>query len=253
VTGGASRFYNAVEDAENLRPTDLLDFFVYYLTVEIAEDVATASSLEKCFHDCDLVGPGNISAELSRGLKGSPPKFVKADGGYRLHRSYREQLANRLGTSRPVIQTAIELRKLEAKLPAGAEKNFLTETIDCFEAGANRATIIMCWILTLNHLCDFVFQHHLVAFNTELSKITDKRVKVTKVQVRDDFSDIPESKFIELLRATGVISNDVRKIMDEKLGTRNTSAHPSSVAIKPSKVIEFVDDLIENVVLKYKV
>jgi hypothetical protein len=78
-------------------------------------------------------------------------------------------------------------------------------------------------------------------------------VKVTRIRTRDDFTEIPEGKFIELLRSAGIISNDVRKILDEKLGTRNSSAHPSGVSIKPSKVIEFVDDLVENVVLKYAV
>jgi hypothetical protein len=43
----------------------------------------------------------------------------------------------------------------------------------------------------------------------------------------------------------------LRKILDEKLGIRNTSAHPSAVTIKPSKVVEFIDDLVENVIRKY--
>ena len=73
------------------------------------------------------------------------------------------------------------------------------------------------------------------------------------IQNRDDFGEIPEGKFIELLRAGNIISNDVRKILEEKLGTRNSCAHPSGISIKPSKVIEFIDDLVANVVLKYKI
>ncbi len=94
---------------------------------------------------------------------------------------------------------------------------------------------------------------HLTEFNKVLAANTDKRVKVSSVSVRDDFADIPAGKLIEFLRSAGVISNDVRKILDEKLGTRNSSAHPSAIAIKRSKVIAFVEDLVENVVLKYKV
>jgi hypothetical protein len=45
----------------------------------------------------------------------------------------------------------------------------------------------------------------------------------------------------------------VAKAVSEKLGIRNSSAHPSAIVIKKSKVIEFVDDLVENVILKYKV
>lgn len=60
-----------------------------------------------------------------------------------------------------------------------------------------------------------------------------------------------ESKFIDLCRVAKIISNDVRKILDQKLGTRNSSAHPSGVTINKSKVIDFVEDLVDNVVLKY--
>ena len=159
-------------------------------------------------------------------------------------------MASSLGALASVTQTSAELRKLEAKVPAGAEKGFLKELIDCFEIGANRAAIVMCWILVLDHLYEYVLRHHVSAFNAALSKNTDKRVRVSAVTSRDDFSDIPEGKFIEFLRSAGIVSRDVKKILDEKLGIRNTSAHPSAVAIKSSKVVEFIDDLGENVVLK---
>ena len=84
-----------------------------------------------------------------------------------------------------------------------------------------------------------------------MAKVNDKRVKVASIVTRDDFGDVPENKFIELLRAASIISNDVRKILDQKLGTRNSCAHPSGVLIKGSKVIDFVEDLVENVLLKY--
>jgi hypothetical protein len=101
------------------------------------------------------------------------------------------------------------------------------------------------------HLFELVLKKHLASFNVELAKVTDKRIRVSVVATRDDFGEIPEGKFIELLRASGVVSNDVRKILDQKLGTRNSSAHPSGISIKGSKVIDFVEDLIDNVILKY--
>jgi hypothetical protein len=152
-----------------------------------------------------------------------------------------------------VLKTNSQLRALEVKLPSGAERGFLKEVIDCFSVGANRATIVMCWSLVLDHLYEIVWRHHRIAFDLVLAKNTDKRVRPTKLLTRDDLGDIPENKFIEFLRSAGVISNDVRKILDEKLGIRNSSAHPSAVAIKSSKVIEFIEDLIENLILKYPI
>ena len=65
--------------------------------------------------------------------------------------------------------------------------------------------------------------------------------------------EMKESKFIEICRAAKIISNDVRKILDTSLGVRNSCAHPSGITVSNVKVIAFVEDLVENVVLKYKV
>lgn len=149
------------------------------------------------------------------------------------------------------IQTSVTLRSLENDFADGPKKNFLRETIEVFEAGANRATIVMCWILAVDHLYDYVFTRHLAAFNAKLALVTDRRVKVSEVTNRDHFGDIPESNFIELLRSAGIISNDVRKLLDQKLGTRNSYAHPSTISLDRHKVVDFVTDLVQNVILKY--
>jgi len=56
-----------------------------------------------------------------------------------------------------------------------------------------------------------------------------------------------------MMRAANIITNDVRKILDTKLGIRNTSAHPSSVVISDVKATDFILDLIQNVVLPFKI
>ncbi len=245
------RFFNSIKDADKLSAGDLVDLFVYFLTVEMGEPAVSARGVNECFSACDLTPPARTAAHLSEGVKSNPQRYVKVTGGYKLQHHYRELLSQRLGAERVVVQASAELRRLETKLTPGLQKQFLKETIDCFEVGANRAAIVMCWILAIDHLQDIVLKKHLNEFNDELAKVTDRRVRVSKVTSRDDFGDIPENKFIELLRASNVISNDVRKILDMKLGIRNTSAHPSGIQIKSSKVIDFIDDLIENVILKY--
>jgi hypothetical protein len=73
-----------------------------------------------------------------------------------------------------------------------------------------------------------------------------------RVAAQDDFLEIrDESAFIEILRSATIITNDVRKILDEKLGFRNTCAHPNDIVIPESKVLAAIEDLVYNVVLKY--
>ncbi len=256
MTGHVDRFYNSIEGANGKSQRELIELFVYYLTVEVGQATATPKQVEECFIECDLTVPGNVSARLNEGTNkkaGSSPHLLKTREGYKLHRHRREQLSAELGESRATVQTSVTLRDLERKLPDGTDKDFLTEAIDCFEAGANRATIVMAWILAMDHLFSFILDNKLTEFNAVLATNTDKRVKVKEIKQRDDFTEMPESKFIEFCRSAKIISNDVRKILDQKLGTRNSCAHPSGIVISKTKVVDFVEDLVENVIIKYQV
>jgi hypothetical protein len=253
VSDAVNRFYNSIENASGQTQATLVGLFVYFLTVDLGQEVATAKQVADCFAACDLTIPANVSARLSDGVKARPQRYIRTNGGYKLQRHMREALSKKLGAEKVVAQTSATLRGLEHKLPEGADKDFLKETITCFEAGADRATIVMAWILALDHLFAHILTHKLADFNAALAANTDKSVKVKVIAQRDDFTDMKESKFIELCRTAKVISNDVRKILDDKLGTRNSAGHPSGITIKKTKVIDFVEDLIENVVLKYPV
>jgi len=249
MTAAVNRFYNSIETAADQSQSAMVELFVYFLTVESGQEAVTAKQIADCFAACDLVVPGNVSARLSEGLKVKPPKYIKTKSGYKLQRHMREVLSKKLGAETVTAQTSATLRSLEHKIPSGVDKEFLKEAIDCFEIGANRAAITMAWILAMDHLFAYILAHKLTEFNGALSK--DKGVKINAVSHRDDFTEIKESKFIELCRAAGIISNDVRKILDQKLGTRNSCAHPSGVTVNKSKVIDFIEDLIDNVVLKF--
>ena len=249
MTDAVNRFYNSIKNAAYESQTSLVELFVYYLTVETGQDTATPKKVTDCFVSCDLAPPKNVAARLSEGLKTKPPKYIKTKAGYKLQRHVREALSEKLGAKQVTAHTSATLRGLEHKLAEGGAKEFLGETIDCFEAGANRATITMAWILALDHLFAHILKYKVVQFNGALAR--DKGVKLNAITHRDDFMEMRESKFIEICRAARIISNDVRKILDASLGTRNSCAHPSGITVTNTKVIAFVEDLVENVVLKY--
>jgi len=253
MSDATNRFYGKIKQANNKHDKELIELFGYFLSIECGNNSFTTKMINGCFEACDLKVPSRTSAYLSEGTKTRPPIYIKVESGYKLHRSRQQIISQELGTNHGITQTSVALRQLEEKFVDGNQKKFFKETIDCFEVGANRASIIMCWLLTIDHIYDLVLKHHLIAFNQKLALVTDKRVKVSVITQKDDFSAIPEGKFVELLKTSGVISNDVRKILDAKLGTRNSCAHPSGVVIKKSKTIDFIEDLIENVIVKYPV
>jgi hypothetical protein len=248
-------FTSQVTGFFDLKASDQIDYFIYYLTIEKGYSTTQATPIRDCFLSCDISPYSNISQYLTNNLKGKnkqSPKFLRIKDGYQLHRGLRSSLELNINKKPFKGKISNDLRQLLLHIKNPLKNEFLKEAIDCFEISAYRASIVMVWNLTIDHLYEYVMKHELTNFNLALSKNTDKRIKITSVTTKDDFADIPENKFIEFCRSGNIISNDIRKILDNKLGIRNSYAHPSNIKVLESKAIEFIEDLVNNVVIKFK-
>ncbi len=247
-------FLLQVPNVSEQPPSILIDYFVYFITVIMKEEAATPAGIERCFEITRLQKYSNISAYLSRHTKkvrGKVSKYIKVKNGYHLERNSELEIQKTLHSGPARQETSHLLRALLSKVQDTHKQSFLQEAIDCYEIGARRAAIVLTWALAVHHLYDYIFYNHLAAFNTALAKNTDKRIKITAVNIMDDFSEIPEGKFIELARSSRIISGDIKKILDTKLGIRNSSAHPSGISISEVKATDFIIDLVDNILIKY--
>lgn len=243
-----------IENFDELAKAELIDYFSYFITVINEEDVVDSRKIKDCFERLRLEPYSNIPSYLSQKSKrGKGKKYIKKNNGYILERSVELEIQKTLSTGPEKRETSFLLRNLLEDISNNHQKIFLQEAIDCYEIGAKRASIVLAWILTINHLYEYIYKNKKSEFDAVLSANTDKRIKITKLNSPDDFTEIPEGKFIEFCRSAKIITNDVRKILEEKLGTRNSSAHPSGVSISELKATDFIQDLIVNVVLKYKI
>lgn len=93
-------------------------------------------------------------------------------------------------------------------------------------------------------------KHKLADFNTALNK--NPKFSNKSISKKEDFSQLQESEFITTLVSASVITKDQRKILDEKLGTRNTAAHPNTIEIRESKVTGVIEDLVPNIISKFQ-
>lgn len=249
-------FLLKIPDYQEMAASELIDYFLYFLTVIENNNAAQASDIDACFSLSRLKKYSNISAYLSRNskkTKGKKTKFLKIKEGYQLERTQQLEIQRNLHEGPAKLETSHLLRSLLGKLTDKNQQLFLQEAIECYEIGAKRASIVLVWILSIHHMYNYIHKNELAAFNAVLAANNDKRIKISSISKFDDFSEIPEGKFIEFMRSANIISNDVRKILDTKLGIRNTSAHPSAVVISEIKTNDFIIDLIENVVIKYDV
>ena len=246
------RFYRRAAKAFS-KDADLPDFFVYHLTVSLEQPAATVQMVKDCYSACDLATPSWLASHFSNGLKSNPRRFIKSANGYRLEGRRREQIALALSFAGGDLQTSAALDRLESLVPNGPKRDFLHETIKCFSAGANRAAVVMCWNLTLHHLQDHILAHATASFAQALTVNTDARVKIKSVAKHDDFTEIPEGKFLEFCRVGKIVTSSMYNKLKGRLDDRNGAAHPSGVATTPKFAEAYIEDMVENVIRKFPV
>lgn len=243
-------FIKQIPDFEKLPSSKLIDYFSYFIIHENKNVTVRAKDIENCYSNLNIPAYSNIPRYLiensKKGIK-KKPKYLKTKDGYKLIRERTEAIKKSLQLDTHYTSVNKDLRGLLQKITNESEISFLEESIKTFEVNAFRAAIIMVWLLTIDHLHEYVFNTQRTEFITAL-----RRMNISKsINTKDDFADIKESVFIEACRSAGILSNDVKKILDVKLGIRNSFAHPSTVQLSRSKALDFIEDLVNNVILKY--
>lgn len=243
------KFIDKFDNFSTWEKTDQVDFIAFFLTEHNGKKSIVAKDIQTCFNKLNIKQYMRLPAYLSDSSSSLKGKYVKKNKGYSLEMSRFNEIKKTAENEPEKIEVSKQLSNLLSHIKDSSEKEFLLEAVDCYKVQSFRAFIIMTWILTIYHLQNYIFGKKLSEFNTALAKNPDR--KISKIINYGEFSDLKESKFIEITRSSGIISVDVRKILDEKLGIRNSAAHPSRITFAGHKATEFALDLINNVLLKY--
>lgn len=230
-----------------------IKLFGWYLHVHGGRGTFTAADVKKCYDSLHEIPPSSFSGYFKNLV--TQKQLLKNGSGFRLAGEVRDQLATAYASSGHKVQVTSILRDLPANVPDLAERTFLDETLTCYQHGAFRAAVVMAWNLAYHHLCDYVVRNRLADFNARwrLKFSGHHKNGVRAIAVIDDFmQELKESEVIAICRDAGIITRDVWKVMDEKLGRRNSAAHPSSVSIGQIQTDATIVDLVDNVVLKLK-
>ena len=235
--------------------------FAYYLRRYTGATQFKMSDIRDCFSTSNLRIPSDLSRLLKRLSTGRASPLIRgrqgsfalsAHGVSEVEAILPETVVVSSGAGSFLDAAIPHLKRVLVKVSDEQRREFIAEAISCLGVGAKRATITMTWLAVIDHLHEFVFKHHLSTFNAALARRPDRLSKLS-VSSRDDFGEMREAQFIEVCRSAGVITRDVRKLLDEKLGFRNSCAHPSSLIVGDTKVVSFIEDLVDNAVSKHAI
>jgi len=150
-----------------------------------------------------------------------------------------------------VVNAVQDLRAAVAKIAEKQVAEFLSEAVNCFEMGLNRACVVLSWVWALALLYNHVITKHLSVFNAEAQR---RDPKWKPASTADDLARMKESNFLDLIAAPplSIIGKNLKEeLKNSCLQIRNACGHPSSLTIGPNKVAAHLEILILNVFSKF--
>ena len=210
-----------------------------------------AADLKRCYDASNLAKPVNMQRFLDSLAEKRPPELLKDAGGFRLAQEVRDRLDLVYGKAEVVIVVERMLTDLPGKIADEAERLFLDEALTCYRHRAFRAAIVMVWNLAYDHVARWVLADptRLAEFNAGIPARNRAKAHV-KITTRDDFAELTEGEAVDILGGVTGVTDNMKKMLKEKLGRRNTYAHPSTMIVDRPQVDDMITELVNNAILR---
>lgn len=233
--------------------SEKIRLFGWFLHSHVGKDRFTLADIRWCYNTANVELPGNVHRSVDALTEKSPPDLLRDKNGYRLTQPIREQIDRAVGQAEAIVVVERMLTDLPGKIADESERLFLAETLTCYRYGAFRAAIVMAWNLAYDHLVRWVLADpaRLAAFNAGIPKRNPKKSHIA-IARREDFEELKEDEAVEIIGGLPGVLGGVKKLLKEKLGRRNTYAHPSTLKVERAQVDDMITDLVNNVVLTLK-
>jgi hypothetical protein len=229
--------------------SDLIAYFLLKDSAAVgAADIAAVRSAAHLAPFLELEVHLFMSASSHKGKAPTYIKDIKAPHRigyvYVLESSYERHLESKY-LGRPTAAVIKKtLRQEFDKITDPAIRDYMDETIKCFEHKLYRSSIVMSWCVAYGTFRKWVFDKHL----PELNKAWKKPIKITSL---DDFQEIPEALVVDTAYYEAkILPKETWKKLKELLNVRNTYAHPSNVMITPSIAEAYIENTLHNILPK---
>lgn len=246
-----TEFVASIPGFAKLKPVEQIKRFCWLAQQSRGTDTFSADDLWRFYTESKCSPPSAVAPFLaSLSNRKEPFLLRRAQGKYTLSRLAHDQLDPVLGKREATIAVDKLLEGLPAKLTSSSEREYLEEALKCFRCGAFRATVVMTWNVAFAHLCALIFDKHITDFNAQLPRSYPK-ASVPSINKIDDLQVFKEFEVLQVAKSAGIITNSVHCILKQKLDRRNGAAHPSGVRITAHTAEEYIQDLVQNFVIRY--
>ncbi len=149
-----------------------------------------------------------------------------------------------------------ELRRLLPNMEDSDLSDYLTEAIECAEAGHYKASIVLGWCAAIDKMQKKVLALGFNAFNSASSKIKNQKsgkfkrwTKEFSISTLSELQTVFDTDLIIVLDGMGLLDGNQSQRLETCFQYRNHSAHPGEAPIEPAHVISFFTDITKIVIL----
>lgn len=246
-------FVGTIAEYAKWTHAEKIKFFAWYLHVYEKKPLFNGVDIAACYEALHDEQPSSIGPFLTSMERKSPKEAIRDRDGYYLSKQARDALDRKYGEHDITLNIREMVKDLVKVIPDLSEQDIFQEALTCLKHDAGRAAVIMVWNIALYHLCQYILKHRLSDFNNRIPVRYAKKWKAADLPVitkYDDFGDnMSEREVIEVANSAGIITGDMFRVYVEKLGKRNSAAHPSTVHVTQVQAEGYIDDLIRNTVL----
>ena len=247
-------FIAGVNGFADMGHADKVRLFAWLQHFLFKKDRFNTGNINWCYDTLSYKSP-NISQYLKN--MENADELLKDTGGYRCEGKFMATYDGLYAEHDITVNIRQMVKDLANVIPQLEEKDIFQEALICLRHDAGRAAEIMVWNIAMYHLYQFILKHHLKDFNDRIPIRYPKKWKVADMPLinkYDNFGDeMSEREIIEVASSATIINHDVYKVYKNKLDQRNSAAHPSTLRVTQVQAEGFIDDLIRNTVLQFKI
>ena len=141
------------------------------------------------------------------------------------------------------------LREATAAAPKDY-RDYLDEAVDCYENGAYRGAALMVWAAAVEHIYSTIENKpggfSLIEHANFARFGSSKNYK--KITKKNDLLYINDGNFLLICEDAGVFNKNARKLLTDRLGTRNLCGHPTGYVMGREEAVVFIESLINNII-----
>ena len=149
------------------------------------------------------------------------------------------------------VESKFDLRKLVVGLSSPEESEYLTEAIDCANAGFHRAAIVLGWCAAISRIQQRIQLLGFAAFNTASTALKNQTSgrhkrwnKEFNITTLGELQTVFDNDLITVCEGMALLdSNQADRLIDVDFQYRNHSAHPGEAPIEDPHLVAFFTDI----------